>query len=448
MARMGGGAAASYAAHRARRVFTSAARRDELDRRFELRTAEQVVDTLGHLKGAFMKIGQLASYLDQGLPEHVRDALAQLQSDAPPMSRELVEQTIIAELGAAPAELFAEWDPDPIAAASIGQVHRAITVDGRAVAVKVQYPGVDEAIRSDLDNTDTIFAAFAQLYPSLDPAPIAEELKSRLVEELDYRLEAANQATFADQYRGHPTIHVPDVVPELSTARVLVSELVEGVPFSEMLTWSAEQRNLAAETIYRFAFGSLYGLGMFNGDPHPGNYLFRPDGRVSFLDYGLVKRFTPAELDGFGRLIKAVAIEPDAARLRDELETLGLLATGADVGDDEVFDYFSHFYEFVRHDGVYTIGRDYATGTIRHMFDLNGPFGRVMKSVNVPPSFVVIQRINLGLYAIFAQIEATANWRRITEELWPFVAGPPSTPMGEAIREWDDTRSAPDPLPR
>lgn len=436
LARVGGTTAAGYAAHRARRVFASAARRDELDRSFELRSVEQVVDTLGHLKGALMKVGQIASYLDQGLPEHVREALSQLQADAPPMSPELVDATVESELGRVPSELFDTWDPVPIAAASIGQVHRAITHDGLAVAVKVQYPGVDEAIRSDLGNADTIFAGFAQLFPGLDPEPVVAELRDRLLEELDYRLEARNQVRFADHYREHPTIHVPDVVSELSSARVLTSELVEGVPFSEMLTWGAEERNLAAETIYRFAFGSLYGLGMFNGDPHPGNYLFRPGGQVSFLDFGLVKYFTQEELDGFGRLIRAVAIDPDPGQFRAELEALGLLTPDAPVDDDEVFDYFSHFYEFVRRDGVHTISNEYAADTIRRMFDLSGPHGPVMRVVNVPPSFVVIQRINLGLYAIFGQIGATANWRRITEELWPFVAGPPSTPMGEAIAEW------------
>ena len=246
LARVGGTTAAGYAVHRARRVFAGAERREELDRSFELRTTEQVVATLGNLKGALMKVGQIASYLDQGLPEHVRTALAQLQADAPPMSTELVDATVAAELGAPPSEVFETWDPTPIAAASIGQVHRAITRDWRAVVVKVQYPGVDDAIRNDLANADTIFAAISVLYPGLDPGPVVEELRDRVVEELDYRLEATNQQLFADHYRGHPTIRVPDVLPELSTARVLTTELSDGVRFDEMLTWSDAERNLAA----------------------------------------------------------------------------------------------------------------------------------------------------------------------------------------------------------
>lgn len=441
LARVGGTTAAGYAVHRARRVFAGAERREELDRSFELRTTEQVVATLGSLKGALMKVGQIASYLDQGLPEHVRTALAQLQADAPPMSTELVDATVAAELGAPPSEVFDTWDPTPIAAASIGQVHRAITRDGRAVAVKVQYPGVDDAIRNDLANADTIFAAISVLYPGLDPGPVVEELRDRVVEELDYRLEATNQQLFADHYRGHPTIRVPDVLPELSTARVLTTELSDGVRFDEMLTWSDAERNLAAETIYRFAFGSIYQLGVFNGDPHPGNYLFAPGGRVTFLDYGLVKHFTRADLDGFEALIRAVVVDPDPAAFRAVVDRLGIVPADAPVPDEQVFEYFTHFYEFVRVDGEYAIDESYASLIVRHMFDATGPYGPVMRAINVPPSFVVVQRINLGLYAIFGQIGATANWRRIAEELWSFTHGPPSTPMGRAIAEWSAGRA-------
>ena len=444
LARVGGSTAAGYAVHRARRAFAAAERRDELDRSFELRTTEQVVATLGNLKGALMKVGQLASYLDQGMPDHVREALAQLQADAPPMSEELVDATVTAELGARPEEVFATWDPTPIAAASIGQVHRAMTRDGRAVAVKVQYPGVDEAIATDLTTADGIFPALTLLFPGLDPEPVVAELRERLIEELDYRREAENQRAFADRYEGHPTIRVPRVVDELSTGRVLTTELAEGVRFDEMLTWSETERSLAAETIYRFAFGSLYRLGMFNGDPHPGNYLFEPGGRVTFLDYGLVKHFTDEELQGFEALLRAVVTDPDPVRLREVLVELGLLKPDVDLDDDLVFEYFSHFYEFVRVDGIYSIDDDYASETVRHMFDAAGPFGPVMRAANVPPSFVVVQRINLGLYAIFGQIGATANWRRIAEELWTFTDGPPSTPMGEAIARWAAARH-PDP---
>ena len=436
LARLGARAGSGYAMMRARRVFADAERQRQITTEFELRTAEQITETLGNMKGAMMKLGQMASYLDQGLPEHVRSVLAQLQHDAPPMSASLAASVIREELGEDPETLFAEWDPVPIASASIGQVHRAITHDGRAVAVKVQYPGVAEAVAADLDNAGLIFGALGQLFPGLQPAEIVAELRERLVEELDYSIEARNQQSFRDSYLGHPTIHIPEVFHDLSTPRVLTTELVTGARWDEVLSWSQEERNLAAETLYRFAFGSLYRLAAFNGDPHPGNYLFRPGGHISFLDFGLVKHFTPTELDEFGEMIRHIVIDPDPAAFRATVERLGLLPPGLDVTDAEVVEFLGHFYEFVSEDGEYTITPEYGSETVRRVFDTSGPFTQLQKAANVPPSFVIIQRINLGLYAMFGELHATGNWRRLAEEIWPFVDGPPSTPMGLRIEQW------------
>ncbi len=434
--RLGGQTGTSYAAHRARRAFAGAERRVELDTRFELRTAAQITETLGNMKGAMMKLGQMASYLDAGLPEHVREVLSQLQSDAPPMSAELAAGVVEAELGARPERVFAEWDPVPIAAASIGQVHRAITRDGIAVAVKVQYPGIDHAIESDLGNADLVFGGLGLLYPGLEPGPLVDELRERLVEELDYRIEADNQRLFVHAYRGHPVIHVPEVVDELSTQRVLTTELAEGVRFEELLTWSQEQRDLAAETIFRFVFRSLYRLRAFNGDPHPGNYLFRPDGHVVFLDFGLVKRFAPQETDTFSSMIKSLVLDGDVHTFRRTIEDIGLLRRGEPFSDELVEEYFGHFYEWVLRDEPTTMSPEYASESVRRIFDASGPYGPIMKSANVPPSFVIIQRINLGLFALLGDLHARANWRRIAEELWPFVDGPASTALGEAEQRW------------
>ena len=436
LARLGARTGTSLAVHRARRVFADAERREQLDTAFELKTAEQVTEALGQMKGALMKLGQMASYLDQGLPEHVRDALAELQTASPPMSPELAAGMIRSELGADPTEVFAEWDPVPVAAASIGQVHRAITHEGHAVAVKVQYPGVEEAMAADLDNVGLIFAGMGQVFSGLDHKPLVAELRDRLVEELDYRNEAANQQLFADHYEGHPTIHVPNVHPKYSTGRVLTTDLATGVSLDEVTGWTQHERDLAAETIYRFAFGSLYRLKVFNGDPHPGNYLFRPDGHVTFLDFGLVKHFTDAELDIFGVMIKAMVIDRDPAEFRRIVEDIDLLRPGMPFSDAEVSDYLGHFYDFVAEDADYTITPEYSSETVRRFFDTSGPYGEIMKASNVPPFMVIIQRINLGLYAIFGELFATGNWRRLAEELWPFVDGPPSTPMGEAIEVW------------
>jgi predicted unusual protein kinase regulating ubiquinone biosynthesis (AarF/ABC1/UbiB family) len=442
LARVGTRAGAGFAVHRARRTFASAERREALDTAFELRTAEQVAEALGNMKGALMKLGQMASYLDQGMPEHVRGALAELQRDAPPMHPELAAGVVVEELGGRPEAVFATWDPVPIAAASIGQVHRAITHDGRAVAVKVQYPGVGEAMGSDLANVGLLFAGIGQLFPGFDHGPVVAELRERLVEELDYRLEAKNQALFAAHYEDHPFIHVPRVLDELSTGRVLTTELAEGVGWEEVLTWDRTERDLAAETLYRFAFGSLYRIHAFNGDPHPGNYVFRPGGQVSFLDYGLVKHFTDDELAPFEEMIDAMVLHPDLARFRAIVERVGLLAPGQPFSDEEVGEYFGHFYEFVFEEGELEITPEYASETVRRYFDQRGPFQAIMRAANLPGSMVIIQRINLGLYALFGDLRARADWRRLAEEIWPWVGGPPATPMGEEIARWRARRDA------
>jgi predicted unusual protein kinase regulating ubiquinone biosynthesis (AarF/ABC1/UbiB family) len=441
LARMGGRAGAGFAIHRARRVFASAERQAELDQKFELRTAEQVAEALGGMKGAFMKLGQMASYLDIGLPDHARAALADLQQNAPPMSAELAAGVIERELGAPPDIAFAEWDPVPLASASIGQVHRAITHDDRAVAVKVQYPGVDQAIEADLEAAGLVFGAMGLAFSGFEPGPLVDEIRARVVEELDYDSEARNQQLFADSYRNHPFIHVPDVVTGLSTARVLTTDLAEGVRFDVMEGWDQAQRDLAAEAIYRFVFRSLYRLRAFNGDPHPGNYLFQPDGRVTFLDFGLVKHFTEPEIGVFGDMIQAMVIEGDTARYRRIIEQIGLLKPGAPVSDRQVHEYFSHFYEFVMHDEVVTITPQWSTDAVSRYFDPTGPYGPVIKAANLPASFVIIQRINLGLMAILGDLHATGNFRGIAEELWPWVDGPPASPMGEAEAAWLASRS-------
>jgi predicted unusual protein kinase regulating ubiquinone biosynthesis (AarF/ABC1/UbiB family) len=436
MAGIGAKAGGSYALHRARRAFASAERQSVLDTQFELKTAESITEALGNMKGAMMKLGQMASYLDQGMPEPVREALAELQANAPPMSAELAAEVVREELGGRPDEVFDTWDPKPIAAASIGQVHRAITKDGRAVAVKVQYPGVGDAIRADLDNAGMLFGAMGMMLPGLEPGPLVEELRTRLVEELDYLNEADNQRLFAEYYAGHPFIHVPAVVDELCSARVLTTELAEGVRFDEVERWSQAERDLAAETIFRFVFGSLYRLHAFNGDPHPGNYLFRPGGQVTFLDFGLVKRFEPDEVDVIARMLKAMAVDKDIAEYRRIIESIGMLKTGAAFTDEEVMDYFGHFYDFVQRDEVNTITPEYASETVRRFFDYGGDHAEILRAANIPPTFVIIQRINLGLYAIFGNLRATANWRRISEEIWPFVNAPPSTELGERAAAW------------
>jgi predicted unusual protein kinase regulating ubiquinone biosynthesis (AarF/ABC1/UbiB family) len=426
-----------YLARSPRLIFASADRRGELRHEIALRTADDVTEELGSMKGALMKLGQMASYIDEDMPQTFRTAMARLQHNAPPMSPELATSVIVDELGAAPEQIFARWDPLPIAAASIGQVHRAITHQGKAVAVKVQYPGIARTITSDVRNVALLRRVAGAAFPGLDARSLIDELGERLSEEVDYVLEAENQELFARYYEGHPVIHVPHVVSELSTARVLTSELVVGARFDDVLGWNQNERNMAAETINRFVIRSLYRLHAFNGDPHPGNYVFHGRGRVSFLDFGLTKHFTDEDLAPLMDAVRFLAIENDGEGFRASLERAGFLRPGAPVPTEAIVDRFGLFYATVLRDAPMTITPAYASAIVRRFFDTRGPLAPYS---DVPRQYAVLQRINLGLYAVLGSLNATANWRRIAEELWPFVNGPASTPIGEAEARWERER--------
>jgi predicted unusual protein kinase regulating ubiquinone biosynthesis (AarF/ABC1/UbiB family) len=407
--------------------------RQQLRNDLALRTAEDIADTLGSMKGVLMKIGQLASYVNDGLNPQVRRTLSRLQDSVPPMSAQLAADVLAEDLGEHPDALFTRWDPEPIAAASIGQVHRAITRDGLAVAVKVQYPGIKETIEADLGNVALIKRLLRVAAPKQDVDGLVAELRDRIAEELDYLREARNQQRFADYFAGHPTIHVPAVIPELSAARVITSELATGARFAEMMTWPQDEKDLAAETIYRYTFRSLYELHSFNGDPHPGNYLFEPGGRVTFLDYGLVKDFTPAELSPLVAMVRYLCVDDDAEGFRRAMEQAGFLVPGAPIPTDQVVEHMGVFYHTVRTGGRQTMSGEYASSVARRYFDFGNPLAAY---ANIPRSYVILQRINIGLFAVLGDMAATGDWRALAEEIWPFVQAPPSTPMGEAEAGW------------
>ena len=421
-------------------LFASADRnRERLRNDLALRTAEDVADTLGAMKGVLMKIGQMASYVDDGLSPAVRRTLSRLQDSVPPMSADLAARVVMQELGLPPERAFARWDPVPIAAASIGQVHRAITHDGRAVAVKVQYPGIAETMAADLDNVSLLRRLLRITAPSQDVDALITELRDRVLEELDYRREAANQRLLAAYYDGHPTIHIPRIIDELSGRLVVTSELSDGARFAELAGWPQEERDLAAETIYRFVFRSLYEAHAFNGDPHPGNYLFHGGGRVTFLDFGLVKHFTLAELRPLMQMARSLCVDNQPEAFRRAMEDAGFLVPDAPLSTEMIVDHLGVFYATIRRPGRLTITPDYASAVVRRFFDLRSP---VAEYVNIPRSYVILQRINLGLFALLGELSATADWRAIAEEIWPFVQAPPSTPMGEAETAWRARRPA------
>jgi len=407
--------------------------RRRLQAELERRDAADVVAALGNMKGAMMKLGQMASYLDEGMPEPMREALAGLRSDAPAMSGDLALSEIEASLGRPLHEVFESIDPEPVASASIGQVHRGVTLDGRPVAVKVQYPGIAEAIAADLDNSETLAVLLGIVFPGLDPKELVEELRARIMEELDYTKEAANVRLFADYYRGHPAIWIPEVIEELSTVHVLTTELVSGSRFETIYDASQAERDRVAEILYRFVFRSLNRQFVFNGDPHPGNYLLADDGRVAFIDFGLVKHFEQAEIDQFARLIQAM-LERNAAAFRATAEEVNVLRPGAPFTDQEIYDWFAAYYELILEDRPVTVTADYSGKLLRKTFDART--NEILKYSNVPPTFALIQRINLGLFSLLARLEATANWRAISEELWVWTNAGPSTPLGQAEADW------------
>jgi predicted unusual protein kinase regulating ubiquinone biosynthesis (AarF/ABC1/UbiB family) len=429
---------ARYASN-APRLFASAGEhREQLRNDLALQTAEDVAATLGTMKGVLMKLGQMASYVNDGLSPAARRTLSRLQDSVPPMSAELAAQVVTEELGLPPERAFRTWDPEPIAAASIGQVHRAITHDGRAVAVKVQYPGIAETIEADLGNAALLRRMLKITAPSQDVDALLAELRERVTEELDYRREARNQQMFARFYKGHPTIAIPDIVAELSTRRVVTSELADGARFAELATWSQAERDLAAETIYRFVFRSLYEAHAFNGDPHPGNYLFGGGGRVTFLDFGLVKHFTDEEMRPLAAMAKNLCVDQDPEAFRQAMEQAGFLVPDAPVSTPMVVEHMAVFYDTVREPGPKTMTGEYASAVTRRFFDFRSPLAAYAR---IPRSYVILQRINLGLFALLGEMSATADWRRIAEEIWPFVQAPPCTPMGEAEVRWRATHS-------
>ena len=425
---------AHYATNRVRGIGADAERRAELDEQFSIRTAEDVARELGNMKGAIMKLGQMVSFIADGLPPEARAALETLQQDVPPMAPSLAEQVIREELGADPADLFLDWDPVPVAAASIGQVHRAVLADGREVAVKVQYPNIGAAIRGDLDNSEMLSMLFSAVaFRNLDVHALIDELRARMTDELDYRLEAACQTEFASRYRDHPFIHIPAVVPERSAQRVLTTEWVEAMGWSEFeATAPDELRQLAAEAIFRFAQGSVHRDRVFNGDPHPGNYRFHDDGRVSFFDFGLVKRWDGDEFEQMIPVLDAVLAQ-DAAATVAAMADVGFIRPGHGLDPEHVFAAVSTAYRAYLVD-EFTFTTSYTTEALTNIMDVQGPYADVMQVLDMPPSFVLLDRVVWGVSALMGRLGARNRWRAILDEYRH--DGPPATPLGELEAAW------------
>jgi predicted unusual protein kinase regulating ubiquinone biosynthesis (AarF/ABC1/UbiB family) len=429
---VGGQTVRAYAT-KAANLTRSADARQAADERRAVEAAEQIVDVLGHMKGAAMKVGQIASFIDPaGLPEEERARfqakLAALRDSAPRVEFKKMRKVIEDDLDERLEDVFDEFEPDAVAAASIGQVYRARLHDGRRVAVKVQYPGVDTAVRADLANIGLLLRAARRIAPALDAGAVADELRERLIEELDYEHEAQAQREFARRFRGHPFIVIPQVVSDVSGERVLVSEWVQGSGFEQVRQRDRETQDRFAEIVFRFFFGSLYRDGHFSGDPHPGNYLLLEDGRVAFLDFGMTKRITTEQIEREKAAIRD-ALAGDSAGVRAQLAALGFFdEDDPDIDSDDLLAYVRSFHEWHDEDRPFTFTSSYVTQLISSSVPGSRNWA-LEKHLAIPPAALIARRLETLVIGVMGQLEATANWHRIMGEL--LDAGAPATPLGE-----------------
>jgi predicted unusual protein kinase regulating ubiquinone biosynthesis (AarF/ABC1/UbiB family) len=436
-ARVSGLAAGQAARHLGTRA-TNVARTEEgrnkaLERR-HLEAAEQIVAALGTMKGAAMKLGQVMSFLDVGLvPEEHREEfqrkLGALRDAAPKVRFTDMRKVIEAELDAPLDETFARFDETPVAAASIGQVYRAELPDGREVAVKVQYPGVAQAVRADMQNLGIILRLMKRIAPGLDVRATAEEIRSRIGEELDYELEAANQRSLARIYRGHPFIHVPNVVTSLSRERVIVSEFVRGVGFDALKEGDAQTRDRLGEIVFRFFVGGMYRHRQFSGDPHPGNFLLESDGRVAFLDFGLFK-VMPPELLEVELAAQRAGHEGDAQALHRIFSERGFLREPDRFRPDKLLAQFLDATWWYVLDEELALEPEIATRVMIEMADPRSSHFAQMRHETLPADHLFGRRVEMLTLAVLSQLRATGNWHRIARE-WMY-GDAPQTELGRA----------------
>ncbi len=417
---------------------TNLARGDEGRRaaaeRRQMEAAEQIFDVLGQMKGAAMKVGQVASFIDTGafppeFQERIQAKLAELRDAAPRVPFERMRKVVEDDLGERLSDLFADFDEDAVAAASIGQVYRATLHDGRDVAVKVQYPGVGQAVRADLQNLGLIMRVAKRIAPGMDTKAMTAEIRERLTDELDYEHEAQQHRAFARSWRGHPFIYVPPVVTDMCSEHVLVTEWVDGIGFEEVRELDRDTRDRFGEIVFRFFFGSLYRNGHFSGDPHPGNYRLMPDGRVAFLDFGMTRRVAREDID---REIGAIgaAMEGDVEGVHRRLAEMGFFAADDErIPAEAVFEQFRDVTSWYIDDRPVTVDRAVVAQVLIDYGDPRSRHWELMKLETMPAQAMLARRMEGLTLGVLGQLEATANWHRIARE-WLF-GDLPSTELGE-----------------
>lgn len=436
--------AKSYAT-KAANLVRSPQGRSAANGRRRLEAAEHVVDVLGEMKGAAMKMGQMVSMIDPGgLPpdelEGFQTKLGELRDRAPRASFDDMRKVIEHDLEDRIPNLFAEFDTDAAAAASIGQVYRARLHDGREVAVKVQYPGVDAAVRADLQNLGLLMRAARRFAPGLDAKATALELRERITEELDYEHEAQAQRAFARRWRAHPFIVIPNVITDMCRTRVLVTEWVDGISFERVKEAPRATRDRVGEIVLRFFYGSMYRFGQFSGDPHPGNFLLLHDGRVAFLDFGMTKTVPRRRLDMELDVLRA-GLGRDADGVHAGLAALGFFERDDPRFDrDRVLDHVRALNAWYAVDEPVTITPEYVSSLLVDAGDPRSQYWDLMKNETMPADSLFATRMQGMTLAAIGQLRATANWHRVMAE-WLYGADP-SSPLGQAEAEFFGSRSA------
>ena len=385
-------------------------------------TAAQLFKVLGELKGGAMKVGQALSVLEAAMPEEMvepyREMLVRLQDAAPPMSTEQVHEVLARDLGARWRE-HVDIEDAPVAAASIGQVHRGIAADGREVAVKVQYPGADRALRSDLQQIARLARVATTWMPGIDIKPVTDELLAAADEELDYALEAANQRAFAQAFRDDPHVAVPDVV--LHTRHVIVGEWLAGAPLSQVIR-DADQdvRDRVGQLYLEFLLDGPGRAGLLHADPHPGNFRLTPDGRLGVIDYGAVAHLPHGIPPVVGRLVRR-ALAGDAEGVVDGLRSEGFILPGIEVDADEVLTYLLPFVEPLR-EPEHAFTREWLRAAARGATDLRAPEFATGLRMNMPREYAMIHRVFVGATGVLCQLGATIPARGSMERLLPGFA--------------------------
>jgi predicted unusual protein kinase regulating ubiquinone biosynthesis (AarF/ABC1/UbiB family) len=388
------------------------------------RTAEQLFSVLGQLKGGAMKFGQALSVFEAALPEELagpyRDALTRLQEAAPPLPAATMHKVLAEQFGPRWRSKFADFDDQPAATASIGQVHRAVWKAGaRPVAVKVQYPGAGDALISDLTQLGRLAGLFRVLQPGLDIKPLVNELKDRLAEELDYELEAESQRAFANAYAGDDEIFVPTVLA--ASPRVLVTEWVEGTPLASVISaGAAEERDRAGLLLTTLHFSAPERVGLLHADPHPGNFRLLPDGRLGVVDFGAVARLPGGHPEPIGRLAR-LALLGDAAAILDGLREEGFVPADIDIDAQTVLDYIRPMLDPVAAD-EFQFTRSWLRSEATRLASPRSPAYQLGRQLNLPPSYLLIHRVTLGSIGVLCQLGARAPYRAVLERWLPGFA--------------------------